>query len=135
MILKDLFAVLKADMQLKTLLGATAADPKIYPGAARPGNSAPYVVYRSLNPGAEMDEVSRAETVVFEIFAADFSTVLGVSGRLTRLLTARSEAALSGVSGLRIYRGALAGGSDFTDERGRHVRALTFQFSFIDGIL
>ncbi|MDD4004082.1 MAG: hypothetical protein PHW69_02630 [Elusimicrobiaceae bacterium] len=135
MILKELFGKLAADSALAALLGATPGDPRIYPGMARPGCAAPFIVYRSLCPGAQADEISRAETVVFEIFSERFSNCLDISRRMAALLTTADETSLSGAGGPRIYRGALAGGSDFSDERNRHVRALTFHFSFIDSTL
>ncbi len=135
MILKQIFARLKTDAELAALLNASAGDPKIYPGMAGAQCAAPFIVYRSLCPGAQADEVNRMETVSLEIFAPSFSVCVQAAERLTRLLTTADEAQLSGADGRRIYLGTLAGGSDFTDERGNYVRALTFQFSFIDSSL
>ncbi len=128
MILSDIYNYLKADTLLKTALEAGETDSKIYPNYARMSSKAPYIVYRSTNPGGATDEVLSTEQVSLIVTSESFVKTVEISFILTTLLDLASSAIPSSL--YNIYYAKKIGGSDYVDELGRHVRALNFTFKF-----
>ena len=126
MILEDIYALLTADTALTAALRATQTDSKIYPNYARMSSRAPYIVYRSANPGGGTDEVLASEAVNFVITSDDFAQTVHISRLLTELLDLKQIPSAAH----NIYYGKKTGGNDYADELGRHARALNFTFKF-----
>jgi len=128
MILSDVYKYLLNNPQLCAVLETRTEDGKIYPNFARISSRAPYIVYRSLNPGGSLDEVLSQEQAVFVITSESFAKTAGISAILTDLLDL--PAADIPAAAHIIYYAKKTGGSDYVDELGRHVRALNFTFKF-----
>jgi len=128
MILQDIYDYLQSSSVLKTALGASETDGKIYPNYARISSKVPYIVYRSSNPGGSTDEVLSTEQAVFSITSESFVQTAEISYILTSLLDLTENKISSSV--YNIYYAKKIGGNDYADELGRHVRALNFIFKF-----
>lgn len=128
MILDDLYSHLTQSEALRSALGADLSDGKIYPNYAAITSRAPYIVYRSGNPGGSYDEVLSEEHVTFVITSDEFRQTALISEVLTSLLDLNCGEIAS--AGHKIYYGKKIGGSDFMDELGRHCRAVNFIFKF-----
>lgn len=128
MILDDIYAYLKNDEALSLSLGASEDDSKIYPNFARISSRAPYIIYRSSNPGGSSDEVLSEEALTLVITSESFAKTVEISRLLTGLLDLTEQQIPS--QGNNIYYCKKIGGNDFIDELGRHSRALNFIFKF-----
>jgi len=125
-ILEDIYNFLTADSALRAALQADEGDNKIYPNYARISSRAPYIVYRSTNPGGTADEVLGQEAVSFTVTAEDFAQTVHISRLLGDLLDLKQIPSPAH----NIYYAKKIGGNDFADELGRHARALNFIFKF-----
>lgn len=128
MILGDIYKYLQTDTGLTSALEATLQDSKIYPNFARISSRAPYIVYRSANPGGSPDEVLSNEQAVFVITSDNFAKTVQISAVLTELLDLPNANIPS--QEYNIYYCKKTGGSDYVDELGRHARALNFTLKF-----
>lgn len=128
MILKDIYSYLKQSALLSAALEAGGSDSKIYPNYARMSSKAPYIVYRSTNPGGTTDEVLSTEQITLTVTSESFLQTVEISFILTELLDLTENKITSSL--YNIYYAKKTGGSDYVDELGRHVRALNFLFKF-----
>ena len=126
MITRELFAFLKDDAELSALLGATAAQPRIFPNIIKSGEEPPFLCYRSVS-AARNDEPLREETVAFDITAEDYATIERAAVRLAELFDSlRLEA-----EGWTVLHARPAACADSADELGRHVKTVAFTFKFL----
>ena len=128
MIIQDIYSFLKQDLTLSTTLNATTQDSKIYPNFARLSSRIPYIVYQVTNAGGSQDEVLSEEDITFLITAEDYSKVVVISYLLTSLFDLTCNTIPS--TTYNIYYSKKVGGTDYTDDLGRYVRALNFIFKF-----
>jgi len=129
MILADIFAYLKADSGLASLLGASDSNPKIYPNISKLGEEPPFVVYRALNAGGAAGDILREEEVQLLVFAPDFASLSAISGRLIALLDQRDQTELTS-SSFFIYSSKYVSGTDLWDDAGCHGRSMVFLLKF-----
>ena len=129
MILQDIYDHLQSDSGLATLLGATGSDSKIYPQIAKETADAPFIVYRSANPGGTKDEVLSEELITLVITANDFEKIVSITQAITDLLDLKETAEISSTL-YEIYYSKKIGGSDFSDELHNFNRSLTFLVKF-----
>lgn len=129
MIVEDIYSYLTGDVTLKTLLNADSENPKIYPNYSKASEVEPFIIYRSLNPGASAGGVLNEEVISFEIVASDYEKVIDISIRLNELLNFVEEGDIPSAD-YRIFYGEKTGGSDFSDVLRRHVRMVNYIFKF-----
>ncbi len=129
MILEDIYEHLIADSSLDTLLESSGSDSKIYPQIAKENADAPFIVYRSANPGGTNDEVISEELVTLIITASDFETIVDITDQVTTFLDLKEIAEISSTN-YQIYYSKKIGGSDFSDELHNFNRSLTFLVKF-----
>ena len=127
MILQNIYNFLAADAELKNLLSSSEKDSKIYPNIAKITSAAPYLVYRSSNPGGAQGEILSEEILDIIITAQSFETVCQITARLTELLDGAADIPSGDFN---IYFGKKTGGADYADELYRNVRVLNFNFKF-----
>jgi hypothetical protein len=82
MIIEDILSILKADIALKALLGATATDTKIYPySTKKQANSIVYI----LSPVFDAD-AKRIDKLEIHIICTDLANAYAIDSRVRTIL-------------------------------------------------
>jgi len=133
MIELDVISYLKNDDTLKSLLGATVSDSKIYPSQAPHGATDPYIII-STNAIGSSEENIKEISLAFNCIDDSISTSKSVRDRVLFLLDQQdSIQSLITSTSYRVLWAKNVGGSCFNDpELGFYHHVAIFDFKYIE---
>lgn len=88
--MNDIYGYLAADATLKTLLGATSTDSRIYPDDAPENKRAPYIVYHVSRDG-EADEMMKKASLRILIFSSTALLARNLGDRIIDMLDVQDD--------------------------------------------
>lgn len=131
----DFKAYLLNDATLKTLIGYSASDPKIYPVQAPEEATVPYILYAG-GVGSTTDEILKEDRIQVTVVSDDIEEATDIRNRLNVLLDIDDEIQdttfYSGSADYYIYNSKLTGGGNVLIDqvRGRFHIVLFYRVKF-----
>lgn len=129
--LPDFYNYISADATLRSLLGATVAEPKIYPEIAPDDTVAPYIIYGPVREGSP-DEVLDYMTIQVSVFVDkhEQKSADDIIFRLKTLLDKQDQISIPSDTLFIYWAKHVGGDSYFVKETREYHRAAMFAFKF-----